>query len=241
MTTKLTIDEGNSSTKAAIWRNDILLYVRSYPHLDREIVSDLAGDDPVDAIAVCSVCNRSKEEVNAILSPVTQRVVFLDMFTPLPITIDYCSPETLGADRIAAAVGASVYTPREAALIVDIGTAITYDVVQNDCFIGGNIAPGIFMRLEALNHFTKALPLVNIRGDIPEWGYDTETAIRSGALLGVAGEIHYYQHLIGPKSQVFLTGGSANLVLPYLPMPIRFIPDLVHIGLHRILNHNENI
>ncbi|MGN0960124.1 MAG: type III pantothenate kinase, partial [Coriobacteriales bacterium] len=68
------------------------------------------------------------------------------------------------------------------ALVVDMGTAITYDVVTADGkFLGGNIAPGIFVRLEALNHFTKALPLVETDGDCPRWGYDTTTALRAGA------------------------------------------------------------
>ena len=122
-----------------------------------------------------------------------------------------------------------------------MGTAITYDYLRADgTFIGGNIAPGVFVRLEALQHFTKALPLVETDGDVPRWGYSTETALRAGAIRGVVGELQYYRHALPRDARVFLTGGSAHLIIPYVTSPIIVEPNLVLTGLDNILQYNEN-
>lgn len=245
MATKLTIDEGNSSTKIALWHNDVMVDEASYRHTTLDIVRSFMDGRPVaDALIFCSVCRRDKDEARRLLAEFARKVLVLDAFTPLPITIGYRSPETLGADRIAAAAGAWHLAPGKTSLVVDMGTAITYDVVTSDgTYVGGNIAPGIFVRLEALNHFTKALPLVETDGDVPRWGHDTATALRSGAIRGVVGELQYYRHCLfsDENPEVFLTGGSSELIIPFITTPIHIEPNLVLIGLNSILNYNENI
>jgi type III pantothenate kinase len=115
-------------------------------------------------------------------------------------------------DRIAAAVGAYSILPQRDILIIDAGTAITYDIVTKDGeYIGGNISAGIDLRFKALNEFTAKLPLVKSDGVKPFIGNNTETAIRCGILDGVKHEIEgfinqftaKYPHLL-----VFLTGGT---------------------------------
>lgn len=244
MSTKLTIDEGNSSTKIGLWTDDLLVSERSFRggRLE-ELPGLLPCTQAVDAAIFCSVCGRSEAEVRAALSGIARKLIVLDASTPMPVTIGYRTPSTLGADRIAAAAGAAAIAPGRTALVVDMGTAITYDVVTADArFIGGNIAPGIFVRLEALQHFTRALPLVETDGDCPRWGYDTETALRAGAIRGVIGELQYYRHCLPQASDptVILTGGSADLIIPYITTPITVEPNLVLIGLNSILNYNEN-
>lgn len=245
MSTKLTIDEGNSSTKIGLWHDDTLVSDHTYRlgGLD-ELAGLVECTLPVDEAIFCSVCGRSRAEVESTLAGIARRLVVLDAMMPLPVTLDYRTPHTLGADRIAAAAGARVVAPGRTTLVVDMGTAITYDVVSADGhFIGGNIAPGIFVRLEALHHFTKALPLMETDGDCPRWGYDTETALRSGAIRGVVGELQYYRHCLpddGTEKAVILTGGSADLIIPYITSPIIVEPNLVLKGLNSILNYNEN-
>lgn len=243
MSTKLTIDEGNSSTKIGVWTDGLLVSERSFRggRLD-ELPAMLAHAGEADAAIFCSVCRRSEAEVREALSSIARRLTVLSASTPLPVTLGYRTPATLGADRIAAAAGAAAIAPGRTALVVDMGTAITYDVVTADGrFIGGNIAPGIFVRLEALQHFTRALPLVETDGDCPRWGYDTETALRAGAIRGVVGELQYYRHCLpsGSDPVVILTGGSADLIIPYITTPIIVEPNLVLIGLNSILNYNE--
>lgn len=242
MSTKLTIDEGNSSTKIGLWSGDELL---------AETTRRTCGPDglclpegwpqAVDEAIFCSVCGRDAAEVSRVLSQFAGKVLVLSAETPMPLTLDYRTPRTLGADRIAAAAGARVIAPGQTCLIVDMGTAITYDVLTADGhFAGGNIAPGIFVRLEALQHFTHSLPLVETDGDCPRWGYDTETALRSGAIRGVVGELQYYRHCLAADPAVILTGGSADLIIPYITSPITVEPNLVLIGLNSILKYNEN-
>ncbi len=242
MSTKLTIDEGNSSAKIALWKDDELLAVTSCVCADEDVVDAAAvGNHPVDHAIFCSVCRRDKQSVSRVLSQFADRVTILDAHTPLPISIDYRSKNTLGADRIAAACGAYAVAPGCTALVVDMGTAITYDVVTSDGrFIGGNIAPGIFVRLEALNHFTRALPLIETDGDVPRWGYDTETAMRSGAIRGVVGELQYYRHCLPSDAITILTGGSTDLIIPHITSPLIIEPNLVLKGLNCIIDYNEN-
>lgn len=244
MIRKLTIDEGNSSTKLALWYDDVPVREVTCRLGETSAAEALAGIElPVDRAIFCSVCGRNHDTVERELSKIARKVIVLDASTPLPIRLGYRTPKTLGADRIAAAAGAAVVSPGRTTLIVDMGTAITYDVLEADgTFIGGNIAPGIFVRLEALHHFTKALPLVETDGDTPRWGYDTETALRSGAIRGVVGELQYYRHCLPSDcpTAVILTGGSADLIIPYITSPIIVEPNLVLIGLNSILNYNED-
>ena len=244
MAIKLTIDEGNSSTKAALWRGDTIeAEVMCAPGNYDKIAEFVGLYSPIDVAIFCSVCRSNTDEVKSLLERYARRVIILDSNTPLPITLGYRTPSTLGADRIAAAVGAATVYPGHTCLVVDMGTAITYDVVSADGkFIGGNIAPGIFVRLEALEHYTKALPLVETDGDCPQWGYNTETAMRSGAIRGVVGELQYYRQCLSSDTtpKVLLTGGSADLITPYITFPITIEQNLVRIGLNSIINHNEN-
>lgn len=243
MANKLTIDEGNSSIKIALWQDSTMAAVVTHRDLAPQHIRTLIPEgESIDSAIYCSVRRTDPARVMEILSEFTPSVTILSANTRLPITIDYRSPGTLGPDRIAAAVGATVVEPHHTCLVVDMGTAITYDVVSaSGHFVGGNIAPGIFMRLEALNHFTSALPLVETDGDVPRWGYDTTTALRAGAVRGVIGELQYYRHCIPKRHRprVILTGGSTHLITPYITTPITVEPHLVLIGLNRILEYNE--
>lgn len=243
MATKLTIDEGNSSTKIALWRQSAMVAECTCGADWARHAASLAGDDlPVDSLIFCSVCGREAATVAAQAAPLARRTIVLSADTPMPMTISYKTPQTLGADRIAAAVGAMTLYPGRTLLVVDLGTAITFDVVSaHGEYLGGNIAPGIFVRLEALNHFTRALPLVEPQtGPIPRWGYDTASALRAGAVRGVVGELQYYRHCLPTDTAVVLTGGAADLILPFITTPVAVEPNLVLTGLNRILDYNEN-
>lgn len=164
--------------------------------------------------------------------------------TPVPITNHYKSPETLGADRLAAAVGASSLKPGKDLLIIDAGTCVTYEVIDaKGNYWGGNIAPGMQMRLRSLNEFTAKLPLVSAEGDVPGMGYDTETAIRSGVLRGMKYEIEGYIRSMRrkyPHLLVFLTGGDKinfDTTIKSIIFADKFI---VPRGLNKILDYNHD-
>ncbi len=164
--------------------------------------------------------------------------------TPVPIKNRYKTPETLGADRLAAAVGASSLKPGKDLLIIDAGTCVTYEVIDaKGNYWGGNIAPGMQMRLNALHQFTAKLPLVSAEGEVPGMGYDTETAIRSGVLRGMKYEIEGYIRSMRkkyPHLQVFLTGGNK---INFDTSIIRIIftdKFIVPRGLNKILDYNHD-
>jgi type III pantothenate kinase len=163
--------------------------------------------------------------------------------TPIPVTNAYSSPRSLGMDRLAAAVGAWSMKPGHDLLIVDAGTAITYDFVSADgVYRGGNIAPGVDMRFRSLHEHTGALPMVDRNGDIPIFGNDTFTAIRSGVMVGVRHELEGYIEELGslyPSLLVFLTGGDAESFDIKAKSTTFAVPDLVLRGLARIVDFNE--
>lgn len=234
----LTIDCGNSSTKLAVWAGDELVeYVSQTAVSAAEIEALIARHDVGSAIIGSVVGNL--RAVNQALSNTKVPLTKLSAASSLPITIDYATPATLGADRIAAAAGA--YTqcksmdPRDC-LVVDIGTAITYDLVSaGGHFFGGNIAPGIGMRLRSLHQFTSALPEIDSHGDLPALlGNSTETALRCGALYGVVGELTYY-HAKLDSPRVVLTGGWCDDVARFLDFEVIIDKHLVCRGLKDIL------
>lgn len=244
MALKLTIDQGNTAAKAAVWKGDTIIAEAAYRGLTKDDIVSLANEfgGRFDASIYSTVCSPDCQIMTA-MADKSGRFIELTAETALPIRIAYSTPETLGRDRIAAVVGAYGISAGRWTLVVDIGTAITYDVLSPEgIFVGGNIAPGIFMRLEALNHYTAKLPLVETDGECPRWGHDTETALRSGAIYGVIAELRHYRSLLpGDDAMVILTGGSADLIAPKAGFDLMVDPDLVSKGLNSIINHNENI
>ena len=197
----------------------------------------------VDNAIYCSVVSRGAE-VMATLSSVATRAMRLSSDMPLPVGINYGTPGTLGADRVAAAAGAITLFPGERLLVVDAGTAVTYDAVSAEGnFMGGNIAPGMNMRLEALHRFTARLPRVKVPRELPVdrlFGSDTASAMIMGSVIGIVGAISYYEDQFKP-SRVVMTGGWAGEISRLCKFPVFVEPQLVSIGLNRILIYNENI
>ena len=247
MKLSLTIDQGNSSAKMSVFDGDEMIYSeRCESRLTADDIADLLAKFDVGSAIYSSVIGNDKS-VTDTLEKATVKTYIVDENIPLPITIGYSTPHTLGHDRIAAAVGAISLYPECNILIVDSGTAITYDVVTADKhFIGGNIAPGISTRFSALSHYCAQLPLINADGDTPLVGYDTATAIRSGVVLGVIAEVKYLSDSL--KRQygditLLLTGGDSGIIATHLTDGTRVELDdnLVTIGLNRILQYNEQL
>lgn len=252
MRLKLTIDRGNTRIKAALWSYDGRLIARELGDesdtagglVGRIAASHLAEGEIFDAIAWCTVVASEHAEDEASLVGKAKRVVELTPTTPMPLSVEYATPGTLGADRIAAALGAiSVAGTNRPILVSDMGTAVTYDYVAvGSRYLGGNIAPGISLRLRALAAFTDALPAVDAtEGEIPMWGRTTAEAMRSGAVRGLAAELEYYHRAAGNDAIAVLTGGAAEFLLKANLLTFDYIydPCLVHKGLFSIIK-DEN-
>lgn len=166
----------------------------------------------------------------------------LNTMTPVPIENTYRTPKTLGKDRIAAVIGAKVLFPNKDCLVIDAGTCITYDLMNSEAvYLGGNIAPGISMRLKAMDEFTAVLPLVEKQHPDTDRGYSTETAIRAGAVYGTSLEIEGFIQRFNKQTEeltVILTGGDAPLLDKLVAWDTYVETHLVLIGLNKILEYN---
>ena len=241
----LCIDQGNSRTKVALMTDDGRIIndfiYKSFASAEVERLFDLY--DITDSI-ISSVVNIEAAVVNT-LSRRSQHFVLFDHNTPVPIINQYDTPRTLGQDRLAAAVGAKSLCPNENLLIIDAGSAITYDfVTEKGEYIGGNIAPGLKMRFTMLNRMTKKLPMVDAEENelIPLFGKNTRDAIVAGVIRGVAYEVKGYMRTLKekvPHFQTFLTGGHAPYILNNVRMEMHHEKNLVLKGLNVILVYNK--
>ena len=239
----LIIDIGNNSAKFFLFQGEqIILHTRK-ENSSFDVIDEWNRLYDIDKVIVSSVitdCESLLDEISKLQCP----VIRFDKSTPLPLEVNYRTPGTLGSDRIAAAVGAWGEAPGRNILVIDAGSAITIDFVGKDGkYNGGNIAPGIKMRLRALHEYTDRLPMVEKEGDIPTIGYDTETAIRSGVINGVCHEIEGYINEFKQKYcdvLVFLTGGDEKPLKNRIKSCIFADKYLVAKGLNRILNDYGN-
>lgn len=237
---KAVIDIGNSFTKIFVFNED-------------EITGSFRFDNQLEDEIL--ECIKSTNYHSCILSSVKsvpeyfsqlQNLLILNSSTPLPFQKDYHTPETLGNDRLALAAGAVYLFPGKKILVIDAGTCITYDFVDSDnIYRGGAIAPGLQMRLKALNTFTEKLPLVEIneKESISLIGKSTRESILSGVVRGMALEIdgmiaEYTKNY--EEITVMLTGGDADYLKNHLKNEIFANLNLQAIGLNHILNYNYN-
>ena len=169
-------------------------------------------------------------------------VLVLDSETRLPITNRYETPATLGVDRLAGVVGANSIFPDTNCLVIDVGTAITYDFInQEGEFLGGGISPGPEMRLKALNNYTDNLPMIESLGSEGLIGKSTRGSILSGVFEGtwaeIQGIISGYNEKFS-ELQVIMCGGGLNHFESRIKEPIFVAPEIVLDGLNRILEYN---
>ena len=237
----LVIDIGNTLAKVGVFKDGELQYREAREKWEIDELMALGTNHNVQNVILSTVAGALAGPLREALD---NRFVFMELnaATPLPIANRYRTPETLGKDRLAAVVGAFVLFPRQACLVVDAGTCITYDVLNPEGeYLGGNISPGIGMRLRAMHQFTARLPLVQ-PGPVEEWvGNSTETALRNGAqvgaLLEAEGFLQYCRSRFRGLKAIF-TGGDADFFAKRLKSEIFVNHNLVLIGLDQILNYN---
>lgn len=243
MQVNLAIDQGNSAAKVAIFCDKTLVEVNRYSELTTDLIEQIASRHNVRGVIYSSV-RTGDEAVKAATMRMAPTAITLDYRTPMPITIGYQTPQTLGHDRIAAAVGALEDAQGNDTLVIDAGTALTLDTVTADgIFQGGNISPGLRMRLQALHSYTSKLPQVEPNGERPLIGNDTSTAIRSGVEIGIACEIDGYigrlAQLLQRQPRVVITGGDCHTIASLMNTTAEVDEHLVMKGLNRILLYNE--
>jgi type III pantothenate kinase len=234
----LVIDIGNSSLKAAFSEGIKLGEVFKYDGDDAiGFVKGIIQKDIPEALVVSSV-RGDKAELLEKLETIFEKVAVVGINASIPIKSYYSTPETVGADRIAASAGAGILFPGKKCIIFDFGTALTIDFTDEyGNFSGGNISLGLSTRFKALNFYTDKLPLLTIPENIGEIGESTPSAIENGIILGMINEVEGYIRKY-PDYIIIFTGGDSNYFAIKLKSPIFVIYNLVLTGLARIAENN---
>ncbi len=238
---QLVIDIGNTRLKAAVFEKKELIKHFVFDSTEELFKSELFKTYSPKNTIVCSVVN-DIEPFLAQLKQKTQVLLFTSE-TPVPLKNNYQSANTLGSDRMAAAVGGNSLMPDNDILVIDAGTCIKYNFVSSkNEYLGGGISPGLKMRFKALHTFTARLPLLEPDMDYSALvGTNTRESILSGAELGALVEVEGFigQYLLKyPNLKVFITGGDMNFFEKRLKNTIFADQHLILKGLNAILNYN---
>jgi len=237
----LILDQGNTALKIGILENGELLFAKSY--ISTEYFSVLAD---LEKYKVSSCIISKVAPIHASIQNYLDQFenkIELNQNTALPIKNLYQTPETLGNDRLANAVGANLLFPDRSVLVIDMGTCIKYDLINADAeYLGGAISPGIQMRYQAMHDFTGQLPLLSPISEVKLIGDTTASSIHAGVIHGVNFEMNatidlyrnQYKNLV-----VILTGGDSRFFLNTIKTSIFAEPSLTLKGLDAILRFNQ--
>ena len=238
----LIIDIGNSRIKVSVFNRGDVIFTIPLEVISPENIQMLKNEHPSLNQAILSTVKDISPELENYLAANFDTFIELDAETPLPIENLYQTKDTLGKDRIAAVVGAFDLYPNTNVLVIDAGTAITFDIInEQGQYLGGNISPGLEMRFKALNKFTGRLPLVRKNDFDNLYGRTTEEAILAGVQHGIVFETdkaietfkEFYNNL-----KVIITGGDAIFFDKKLKNSFFVHFNLTALGLNRILEHN---
>ena len=210
MNTTIVVDAGNTRIKVGVFKGDRLQEVLYFGGDDWNSLKSFLLEHRFENTIVSSV--RSEKETRWILQLLNNPIRF-NSGLELPLKNTYTTPETLGADRLANVVAAATLA-KGAALVLDIGTCIKFDIIDdNKTYLGGSISPGISLRYKSLNEFTGSLPLVDDNSKSDWFGDSTDSCIHAGVMQGIQGEINYFLDYYSnkfPGLTIFVTGGDAH-------------------------------
>lgn len=253
----LIVDIGNTLVKLAAFDGGRIVAQRTVETLDAGAVASLlseareANEAAAESAssgrfrrAIVSSTRGAVDDLIAVVRPFASSVLEFTPRTPVPIGNAYRTPETLGRDRLAAAVGAAELFPGRNLLIVDFGTAVTVDLVTADgVYRGGCISPGLRLRFRSLHDYTARLPLGAPTDDDGLQGLTTDEAVARGVMNSLSFEIEGYigrmKSLLGDLCVIF-TGGDAKFFVKRIKNTIFASCNLVLAGLNRILEYNAS-
>ena len=240
----LIIDVGNTRIKAAVFEQNTLveLFVFTKDVFLTEINFILNKFPKIKKLVVASVGNVEKEAFLSLKSKA--EIHFITHESKFPFTNLYSTPTTLGIDRMVLASGAVLQHPNQNRLVIDMGTCITYDFIdENDNYLGGAISPGLRLRYESLHQYTAKLPLLTKNYPETFIGNSTQESIHSGVINGVASEIDGFIELYKTqyaKFIIILTGGDAEFLAIRLKNTIFANSNFLLESLNQTFQYNQN-
>ena len=238
-TMNLTIDMGNTRVKYAVFDGGTVVSDGCSEEFDEAVIDRILAAHPGITQAIVATTRGPVDDTVALVRRRIGRCLRLSPQLPLPIRNGYTTPETLGEDRLAAAVGAASLSIL-LKIKIHIHVTLRQSLFQ---YHGGNISPGVQMRFRALHDYTAALPLCESCEDQTLLGRSTVEAIRQGVMNGIAFEIEGYIARLFPQIEdlcVIFTGGDANFFVKRIKNTIFAHCDLVFLGLNRILEYNAS-
>ena len=239
----LVVDIGNNFFKLGIFENSNLVFsfFDKNDKIDVEIEKIIRSYTKITSALISNV---SSIKINDILNKLNIKIYELDSTFIFPFKLNYKTPESLGNDRLALAAAATILFPNSNNLVIDAGTCITIDFIDNNNhFMGGSISPGVKMRYDSLNHYTANLPLLKSENNFNYPGDSTNASIHAGIIGGVSNEINGFIKQINSRNNkvnVILTGGDAKILSKTLKITIFANQNFILEGLNSILNLNKN-
>ena len=239
----LVVDIGNNFFKLGIFENSNLVFsfFDKNDKIDVEIEKIIGNYSKITSALISNV---SSLKINHILNKLNIKIYELDSTFIFPFKLNYKTPESLGNDRLALAAAATILFPNSNNLVIDAGTCITIDFINNNNhFMGGSISPGVKMRYDSLNHYTANLPLLKNENNFNYPGDSTNASIHAGIIGGVSNEINGFIKQINSRNDkvnVILTGGDAKILSKTLKITIFANQNFILEGLNSILNLNKN-
>jgi len=240
----LIIDAGNTSVKLAIFNKAEIVHLETVVQDDFvEDVKSIFNKFPqIQSAIVSSVGSISKEKIKVIA--VFCELHELSHASKVPFKNSYASPQTLGVDRLALATAAYYHNPHHNNLVIDAGTCITYDMLNDfDEYLGGAISPGIQMRYNAMHDQTAKLPLLEKTELIDYIGNSTENCMHSGVVYGVELELEGVINLYNSRFKdltVILTGGDTLFLSKRVKNTIFADSKFLLKGLNYLLEYNKH-
>ena len=236
----LIIDIGNSSIKLAIYDGPEVQIISRSVKVNARAISGKIREYEITKAIISSV-REIPLSLRTLLEKEMEYYHVLSFRSKFPFRIDYKTPRSLGTDRIAAIAGVWLYYGGSDTLVIDAGTAITFDLLADRKYCGGSISPGIEMRFRALNKFTGRLPLVSRSDVMSLTATSTTEAINAGVISGVVFEINEYIRTFVtkyPGIKVIITGGDADFLCDKITEGSILKPDVVTDGLNYLLEYN---
>ena len=239
--TSLCFDFGNTRLKCAVFIDGNLHKVEVLKDDSTTTISDLITQYQPNKSILSSVIKHN-QEIESLLAANSQ-FHKLNHQSKLPLTTPVGKPETIGADRLAISAASVHLFPNNHTLSIGLGTCITYNfTTKNHEFLGGGISPGMYLRFKSMKEQTALLPLVVPQHNFPLVGYDTNTNLQSGVILGISKEIDgiidsYKEKYANLK--VLMTGGDMPFFTPHLKNEIFTDADLLFKGLYAISECNS--
>ncbi len=212
----LAVDVGNTRIKAAVFEGSTLLdtFVFLKTELEKSIQNILNKYKKISHLVVSSVSDVEKQAFINFESAVN--IHFVSHKDTFPFVNCYETPQTLGIDRMVLAAGATLQFPNQNRLVIDAGTCVTYDFIdENNNYLGGAISPGLRLRYEALHNYTAKLPLLTLENPKHFTAKSTSESIHSGVVNGLICEIDGFINQYKAQYSNFiiiLTGGDTDFL-----------------------------